>query len=124
MLSRAPARRPALHLFDTATFLNSLQSAPVDAGGCDLSDPAGLKREERLDARARALFLLDFDHSLGKESEMCKGVPGLYTGEHEAAGGAMRRRWGVENMVQTEDLAKWFKEKLEEVRPSLASTWT
>jgi len=114
--ARIPARQPGLNLFDTGTFLNTLHSAPVDAGaapGCDMSDPAPLKREERLDARARALFLLDFDRSLGKESKMCKGVPGLYTGEHEAAEGAMRRRQGVEN----EDLAKWFKEKLEEVRP-------
>ncbi|KAJ1485294.1 hypothetical protein T484DRAFT_2442993 [Baffinella frigidus] len=121
MASGTLSRQPGLHLFDTGQSESRAgQSVPVDAWGRPFTatSPPPLNHEERLDARARALFLLDFDHPLAKTSDVYRGVPGLYSapGEHEAAGEAMRRRRGVcEEMVPTEFLAKWFKEKLEEV---------
>ena len=56
-----------------------------------------------------------------KEVESPRGVPDLYTApqDHQAAVAGVRRRRGVcEKMVTTEDLAKWFKNKLEEVTPT------
>lgn len=90
------------------------------------SDAVALRSEIEVDVPVDSLFMPHRASSSLKNRQIPAGVPGLYSAPSDATTSEkIRRRRGVCNeMVPTEELAQWFKDKLEEVRvPEPRFTW-